>query len=145
MLEIADDFFILGCTYEKLGYSLLHPQIMIISKSKSFCNGKKRENKIYKLLQIPIHCYGRRNRFLPTIESKCHMKISDILFFTELDYTFHSDYLIAEVNVKDLSRVVIERIWWMVFENRKYRVNSAFAQLLRRKSSKIFDVSIYND
>ena len=67
---------------------------MIISKlEKSFRNGKKGENKIYKFT-IPMLYYGEETDSSPTIEFECHMKNKDIFpyFSIELDYTFHSDY-----------------------------------------------------
>ena len=62
MLEIADEISsILGCTYEKLGYSLLHPDYDYKQIGKSFRNGKKGRTKFinYKFLC----CIMRRNRF----------------------------------------------------------------------------------
>ena len=63
MLEIADEISsILGCTYEKLGYSLLHPDYDYKQIGKSFRNGKKGENKIYKFTNSYVVLW-RRNRF----------------------------------------------------------------------------------
>ena len=151
MLEIADEISsILGCTYEKLGYSLLHPDYDYKQIGKSFRNGKKGRTKFINL-QIPMLYYGEETDSSPTIEFECHMKNKDIFpyFSIELDYTFHSDYLIAEVNVRrdllktELSLKEFEKIL-MVFENRKYRVNSAFVHCYGGNHRRFLMSGIYN-
>ena len=78
MLEIADEISsILGCTYEKLGYSLLHPDYDYKQIGKSFRNGKKGRTKFINL-QIPMLYYGEETDSSPTIEFECHMKNKDI-------------------------------------------------------------------
>ena len=128
----------------------MHPDYDYKQIGKSFRNGKKGRTKFINL-QIPMLYYGEETDSSPTIEFECHMKNKDIFpyFSIELDYTFHSDYLIAEVNVRrdllktELSLKEFEKIL-MVFENRKYRVNSAFVHCYGGNHRRFLMSGIYN-
>ena len=113
MLEIADEISsILGCTYEKLGYSLLHPDYDYKQIGKSFRNGKKGRTKFINL-QIPMLYYGEETDSSPMIEFECHMKNKDIFpyFSIELDYTFHSGNYSEPALLNDEIRVTCDRIF----------------------------------